>query len=98
MSRVPVEVRAERAFRRATGLPWEWQFTGGGCTALILELTPNHYLMVTHAEDASVPEAAEPHCVGEYVDDEAVNYWTFPNRREAAVFVVCWIFWRGVAS
>lgn len=77
-------------FAKLTGQPWDWQNTGGGCTALMFEISQDHYLMVTHSEDASVPDASEPHCLGEYVGDEPVNYWYFPNRRETIKFLKVW--------
>ena len=84
------EIQAGLFFATATGLPFEWQSTGGGCSALEANITDTHYLMVTHAEDASIPEFLDPHCVGEYVNDDAINYWYFPNRVEAVKFLITW--------
>jgi hypothetical protein len=41
---------------RLTGRPWYLEYTGGGCTALVLQVGGDlwsHYFMVTHSEDAS---------------------------------------------
>lgn len=91
------EIQAGLFFAGATGLPFEWQSTGGGCTALQADINDTHYLMVTHAEDASIPAATDPICLGEYVNDEAVNYWYFSNRAEAVAFLITWGSNRGQA-
>jgi hypothetical protein len=49
-----------------TGATWEWEHTGGGCTAVVLHIdggigSEEHYLMVTHSEDASIPSENDPH-------------------------------------
>ena len=86
-----------------TGQPWGVEDTGGGCTALMWHIAPNyaHYLMVTHSEDASVPDPLEPVCLGEYFDGypesdltsvgEMVGpYWYFTNRDELVKFLKVW--------
>lgn len=80
---------------RLTDSPWELEFTGGGCTALVLQLDApkrwGHYFMVTHCEDASVPKPNEPHHLGEYVnEDQDVNHWYFANRRSMVAFLRSW--------
>jgi len=82
-----------------TGQPWEVECTGGGCMALVwylkghalLNSAPDygHYFMVTD-EGASVPLAAEPCCLGEYVDGFPLNYWYFPNRKKLIKFLQVW--------
>ncbi len=77
-----------------TGDDWYLEFTGGGCTALVLQLEPKtwgHYFMVTHCEDASVPKPNEAHHLGEYVnEDQDVNHWYFANRRSMVAFLRSW--------
>jgi hypothetical protein len=78
---------------RLTGSPWEFEFTGGGCTAITLQLgkvTGSHYFMVTTAGDASIPMVGEPHHLGEYVNDEDINHFYFANRRAMLVFLRSW--------
>jgi hypothetical protein len=74
-----------------TGQKWELEFTGGGCTALVLQVQPKqwaHYYMVTHSEDASVPAPNEPHHLGEYVnEDYDIHHYYFPNRRSMVSFI-----------
>jgi hypothetical protein len=69
-----------------TGKNWYLEHTGGGCTALVLQADPKiwaHYFMVTHCEDASVPQANEPHHLGEYInEDQDINHYYFLNREE----------------
>lgn len=84
------ELTAANELSGLTGVSWVWDHTGGGCTALVHVLGVDHYFMITHAEGASVPCANDPVCVGEYVNDEAVNYWYFDNRTKAADFIVTW--------
>jgi hypothetical protein len=78
-----------------TGCPWQLEFTGGGCTALVLQLvapkTWGHYFMVTCCEDASVPKPNESHHLGEYVnEDQDINHWYFPNRSSMVAFLRSW--------
>ena len=78
---------------KLTGSPWELDHTGGGCTALTLQMgnePGKHYFMVTVQEDASVPMVSEPHHLGEYVNDEDVNHWYFENRRSMVAFLRSW--------
>lgn len=79
---------------KLTGQDWQLQETGGGCTALVLELLAGsewgHYFMVTHSEDACVPQANEPHHLGEYVGVNDLNHWRFENRRELVAFLRTW--------
>ena len=74
-----------------TGNNWYLEYTGGGCTALVLQADPKewaHYYMVTHCEDASVPAPNEPHHLGEYVNEDTdLNHWYFPNRRSMVAFI-----------
>lgn len=82
--------RTARIFAEKTQQPWDWENTGGGCTALMLEITADHYLMVTHSEDASIPDKNEPHCLGEYANDDPINMWYFSNRAETIKFLKIW--------
>jgi hypothetical protein len=87
------ESRRAAELARLTGCPWELEHTGGGCTALVLQMGANagdHYFMVTVQEDASVPMAGEPHHLGEYVNDVDVNHWYFENRRSMVAFLRSW--------
>jgi len=75
-----------------TGLPWELENTGGGCTALVLRLDDmqwGHYFMVT--DDATVPAPTDPHHLGEYVNEsQDINHWYFSDRRELVKFLKVW--------
>lgn len=87
------ESRRADDLARLTGCPWELEHTGGGCTALVLQMGANagdHYFMVTVSGDASAPMANEPHHLGEYVNDVDVNHWYFANRRELVAFLRTW--------
>jgi len=78
---------------KLTGQAWQLQETGGGCTALVLELLEGsewgHYFMVTD-EGASVPQANEPCHLGEYIGSNDLNHWYFSNRRELVAFLRTW--------
>jgi hypothetical protein len=78
---------------KLTGQAWQLEHTGGGCTALVLELLAGsewgHYFMVTD-EGASVPQANEPCHLGEYVGVNDLNHWYFENRRELVAFLSTW--------
>lgn len=80
--------------RHLTKLDWRLEETGGGCTALVLELLAGsdwgHYFMVTHSEDASVPQKNEPHHLGEYVGVNDLNHWRFENRDQLVKFLRTW--------
>jgi hypothetical protein len=45
--------------------------------------------MVTD-EGASVPDPFDTCCLGECVNDDAVNYWYFPNQHELVKFLQVW--------
>lgn len=80
------EIRLADELAALTGKTWELEFTGGNCTALVLQAAPKewaHYYMVTHCEDASVPAADEPHHLGEYLDEDySISDHYFSNRAE----------------
>jgi hypothetical protein len=88
-----------RELSELTGGNWEWDHTGGGCTAITLNLDfvgagvdGDHYLMVTHSEDASIPCPTDPHTLGEYLDGGiSPNWWYFANRSELVDFLGMWI-------
>jgi hypothetical protein len=77
---------------RLTGRPWYLEYTGGGCTALVLQVGGDlwsHYFMVTHSEDASVPAPDEPHHLGEYrLEDESVADHYFLGREDLITFLL----------
>jgi hypothetical protein len=81
---------------RLTNFPQEWEleYTGGGCTALVLQISPvkwAHYFMVTLCDEPSVPKLNEPHHLGEYVnEDQDINHWYFSNRRSMVSFIRSW--------
>lgn len=71
-----------------TGLPFEWEHTGGGCSAAVL-LEDGFYLMITD-EGASIPdEDSEGITVGVYLGDdtEAVHYEYADSISEACAWV-----------
>lgn len=83
-----------------SGLTWFVEMTGGNCTALVCQLSSahrselteglsTHYLMVTD-EGASVPDPFDTCCLGEYVNDEPVNYWYFANQQDLVNFLQVW--------
>ena len=80
-----------------TGATWEWEHTGGGCTAVVLHVdggigSEEHYLMVTHSEDASIPSENDPHTLGEYLDHgDSPNWWYFPSRAAMVEFLKLWL-------
>jgi hypothetical protein len=84
-----------------TGVEWVLSDTGGACSCAELQLdtgdgVEEHYLMVTATADPSVPEAHEPHTLGEYLQSGiCTNWWNFENRAEMVDFLRVWLGKRG---
>jgi len=59
--------------------------TGGGCDALVRHLPDGARIILTCAEDPSVPEADEDVCIGYIADDGSQLTWT-TSAQEALQF------------
>lgn len=72
-------------FAKLSGLPFVYQYTGGGCDAIYGE-TGSHRIYIT--SDASVPNPDEVHYVGVYLiaDDDLVGECWAANRGELLEF------------
>lgn len=58
--------------------------TGGNCDAWFYHFEDGTYLMITHAEDPSVPEFDhEPVTVGHYRDDDTAEPMEYADFRDA---------------
>ena len=72
-------------FAKGSGLPFVYQYTGGGCDAIYGE-TSSHRIYIT--SDASVPNPDEVHYVGVYLadNDDLVGECWAANRGELLEF------------
>lgn len=72
-------------FAYGSGLPFVYQYTGGGCDAIYGE-TSSHRIYITN--DASVPNVDDVHYVGVYLiaDDDLVGECWAANRGELIEF------------
>ena len=74
-----------REFAYGSGLPFVYQYTGGGCDAIYGE-TGSHRIYIT--SDASVPNVDDVHYVGVYLadNDDLVGECWAANRGELIEF------------
>ena len=72
-------------FAKLSGLPFDYQYTGGGCDAIYGE-TSSHRIYITN--DANIPELDEVHYAGVYLiaDDDLVGECWAANRGELLKF------------